>query len=284
MSGGKRKAERGDARGGAFFLLPHCLLAHDALRTASPRAVKLLLAICGKHDGFNNGVIGLGFRELAELMDSQNHEGNGRALCELMERGIVDLARAYPKGQRLANEYRLTFVPTGDVPATNDYLSWKVGDAGTRKKAPGGNFRTSETSTRSAVRVPKTSTGEETSRFENLNGGDAKPPFFGEPPVSKTSTHILHHMGGLSQSAPKSSSDSGGSFSAAPDADGLRDRVRSALGRAARGSQGQLAALAAIRPAALSKFLSGGSLNDPARIRLTLALPRIASCDLAAVA
>jgi hypothetical protein len=55
----------------------------------------------------------------------------------------------------------------------------------------------------------------------------------------------------------------------------LRERVLSVLRSAARGSQGQLAALAAIRPAALSKFLNNsGSLNDQARIRLTLALPR----------
>jgi hypothetical protein len=276
VSSGKRKAERGDARGGGFLLLPHCLLTHDAFRTASPRAVKLLLAICTKHDGFNNGSIGLGFRELAELMDSKNHDGNGRALCELIERGIVDLARTYPKGQRLANEYRLTFVSTGDVPATNDYLSWKVGDAGTRKKAPGGNFRASETSTRSAVRVSKTSTGEETSRFENLNGGDANPPFFADQPVSETSTHIVQPYEGLSTSPSKSPPDSGGSLSAAPDAERLRERVLAVLDAADRGSQAQLAALAKIKPAALSKFLSGvGTLNDHARIRVTMALPKI---------
>ena len=48
-------------------------------------------------------------------------------------------------------------------------------------------------------------------------------------------------------------------------------------------AQGQLAALASIRPAALSKFLSnGGALNDLARIRLTLALPKIAARKLEA--
>ena len=37
-----------------------------------------------------------------------------------------------------------------------------------------------------------------------------------------------------------------------------------------------MAALAAIRPAALSKYLhERGSLNDGARLRLTLALPKL---------
>jgi hypothetical protein len=275
---GKRKVERADSRGGGFFLLPHCLLTSEAFRTASPRAVKVLLALCAKHNGFNNSAIGLGFRELAEIMDSRNHAANSKALCQLMERGFVALARSYPKGQRLANEYRLTFLPAGPDAATNDYLSWKAGDAGTRRKAPGGNFRASKTSTRSAVRVSKTSTGEEISRFENLNGHDAKPPISHSLPVSKTSTHIVQPYGRLSSSPLKSPETSGGPNSAAPDADELRGRVLAVLQDARRGSQGQLAALASIRPAALSKFLSDyGSLNEQARIRLTLALPKIAS-------
>jgi hypothetical protein len=277
LSGGKRKAERGDSAGGGFFLLPHRLLASEAFRTASPRAVKVLLALCAKHNGFNNGAIGLGFRELAEMIDSGNHRANGKALCQLMERGLVALGRSYPKGQRLANEYRLTFVQTGDDPATNDYLGWKQGDAGTRKKATGGNFRASKTSTRTAFRVSKTSTGEEISRFENLNGIHENPPFSSSSPVSKTSTHLVKPSGGLSASALVSPQNTGGPLSAAPDAEGLRVRVLSILDDAARGSQGQLAALAAIRPAALSKFLNNcGPLNDQARLRLTLALPKIA--------
>ena len=224
----------------------------------------------------------MSFRELAELVDSHNHAANSKAICQLMERGLVALARAYPKGQRLANEYRLTFVQTGGAPATNDYLTWKRGDAGTRRKAPGqrGNFRASKTSTRTASRVSKTSTGEETSRFESLNGDDAKPPILAEVPVEDTATHIVNHLKGSPQSVCQSPSSTGGQSSAAPDPDDLRRRVTAILDHAARGSQGQLAALAQIRPAALSKFLNReGSLNEGARIRLTLALPKIVAAE-----
>lgn len=280
--GGKRQTERGDGKGGGFFLLPHCLLASEAFRTASPRAVKVLLALCSKHNGFNNGAISLGFRELADLVASGNHVANSRALCELMERGLLALARTYPKGQRLANEYRLTFVNCRDDPATNDYLGWSLGDAGTVPKASSGNFRASITETRTASRVSVASTGEETSRFGSLNANDAKAPFSIVSPVSVSSTHIVQPLEALSPSPEKSPRNSGGALSSAPDSEELRDRVLSALGSAARGSQGQLAALAAIRPAALSKFLSGsGSLNDQARLRLTLALPKIAALEAA---
>lgn len=278
MSGGKRKAQKGDARGGRFFLLPHCLLNSQAFRTASPRAIKVLLALCARHDGFNNGVIGLGFRDLAEWMDCQNHTANNQALGELIARGLVEVECEHPRAQRLSTEYRLTFVPTENGPATNDYLNWKRGDAGTVLKRKIGNFRVATTATESPVRVATTATGEETSRCDNRNGVDEKPPFPSSPPVAITATHIGKPYGGLSKSSLKSPSNAGGPISAAPDPDELRRRVQAILDDAERGSQGQLAAMAAIRPAALSKFLSNsGSLNEQARIRLTCALPKVAA-------
>jgi hypothetical protein len=275
VNGEKRKAERGDGRGGRFLLLPHCLFASEAFRTASPRAIKVLLALCSKHSGFNNGAISLGFRELAALIQSGNNAANSQALCELMERGLVALARSYPKGQRLANEYRLTFINCGDHPATNDYLTWKSGDAGTRAKAQKGNFRAAIIETRTASRVSVASADEETSRFDSLNGGHQNSRLSGSSPVSITSAHIVQPFGDLSEASNVPRRKRPAAISAAPDAEDLRERVLSVLRSAARGSQGQLAALAAIRPAALSKFLNNsGSLNDQARIRLTLALPR----------
>lgn len=286
MSGGKRKTEKADSRGGGFLLLPHCLLTSDAFRTASPRAIKVLLALCAKHSGFNNGAIGVGFRELAAIVDSQNHQANSRALCELIERGLLALERTYPKGQRLANEYRLTFIPTADKPATNDYLHWKHGDAGTRRKPSGrGNFRASVTSTRMPVRVSVSSTGEETSRCDYRNGGHEKPPFLSRGRVAVASTHIVQPSVGLSPSPRKSHGNDGNPVSAAPDSDELRARVLTALDDAGRGSQGRLAALASIRPAALSKFLhNSGPLNEQSRIRLTLVLPKLAADNLERVA
>lgn len=278
MKSGKRKTQRGDARGGRFLLLPYCLLRSEAFRMASPRAIKVLLALCAKHDGFNNGRIGMGFRDLAEWIDCQNHTANSDALGELVARGIVAVECQHPKAQRLSTEYRLTFMSTEDEPATNDYLHWKQGDAGTVRKREVGNFRVAIVATETADPAVMAATGEETSRCDSRNRYNAKPPFLSEAPVAMVATHICKPFGALPKSSCQFPQNIGGPLSAAPDPEGLRARVLSTLDTAARGSQGQLAALAKIRPAALSKFLGGtGSLNDASRIRLTLALPKIAS-------
>lgn len=285
MSGGKggRKTEKADSRGGGFFLLPHCLLNSEAFRTASPRAIKVLLAICGKHTGFNNGRIAVGYRDLADWLDCQNHAANSEAVGECVARGLLAVACEYPKAQRLATEYRLTFVPTETTPATNDYLHWKRGDAGTIRKRTIGKSGVATIATGNADPVVTIATGEETSRCDYRNGVDAKPPILGPAPVAITATHIGLPSEGLSASPNKSPQNAGGPLSAAPDAEALRERVLGVLGDAPRGSQGQLAAMAAIRPAALSKFLhNDGPLNDQSRLRLTLALPKIMLLEAAA--
>lgn len=275
MSGGKRRAQKGDARGGRFFLLPHCVLNSEAFRTASPRAIKVLMALCAKHDGFNNGRICLGFRELAQWTECQNHAAHNEALGELVARGLAAVECEHPKAKRLSTEYRLTFLPTEDRAATNEYLTWKRGDAGTKRKRNKGNFVVAVTATGLAETVATTATGEETSRCEDHNGGHVKLPFSSSPPVAITATHIGNHTGGSSGSRSASLPNT---RSIAPDPNDLRQRIQAVLADAERGSQGQLAAMAAIRPAALSKFLSNsGSLSDQARIRLTCALPKVAA-------
>jgi hypothetical protein len=279
MSGfGTAKAQKGDARGGRFFLLPFCVIRSEAFRTASPRAIKLLFALCCKHNGFNNGAIGLSFRELADMMDSQNHGANGKALRELIQRGFVTVEKIYPRGQRLANEYRLTFVSTSAGAATNDYIHWTPGDAGTRHKGRGPRkTRAATSATRTRLRVVEITTGGETSRCEIRNAVHAKSTISAIPPVADVAAHIGLPSVGLCRSASDFCRDGSLSASAAPDPDELRKRVNAVLESAGRGSQEHLAALASIRPAALSKFLhKDGTLNDRSRTRLTLALPRVA--------
>jgi hypothetical protein len=282
LSRDRSKTEKGDSRGGGFLLLPHCLLNSEAFRTASPRAIKVLFALCSKHTGFNNGRIAAGFRDLAEWMDCQNHAANSMAIGELVGRGIVAVECEHPKARRLSTEYRLTFIRTEDARATNDYLHWKRGDAGTVRKRQFGNPRVAAVATDTANPVATNDTAGETSRCDHGNSDDVKPPVFGPLPVAIVSTHIFQPSDARSASPNKSSQVHGGHLSAAPDEEELRERVLFALGNAARGSQGQLAALAAIRPAALSKFLhNGGSLNDGSRLRLTLALPKITALQAA---
>lgn len=284
MRGG-RKTERADCRGGAFFMLPHCLLNSEAFRTASARAIKMLLAICAKHRGFNNGRISVGFRELAAWSGCQNHAANNQAIGELVGRGMLAVACEHPRARRLSTEYRLTFLPTESGEATNDYLHWRQGDAGTVRKRTIGNFDVAITATGRVFGVATTTTGEETSRCDDRSGNHEKPPFSDVGPVAITATHIRNHLGGLSscpQSSLESPPNTGGPSTVAPDPEALRQQALTVLGSALRGAQGQLASLASIRPAALSKYLhNSGTLNAESRIRLTMALPKIAAMEAA---
>ena len=280
MKRAQRKAEKPDARGGTYLLLPHCLLTSAAFRTASPRAVKVLLAICLKHNGFNNGRIAMSARDLAVAVDCQNHAANGEALAECILRGFLALESDFPKGKRLAREYRITFVPTERASATHDYLSWEVGDAGTRAKVspPRGNKRVVATATVEPVSVVATATVAKqtvvaTSTAETLNGEN--PPILESASVVATATHIVSQSRPSSAIQSKFRPDSGGPLSSAPEAEELRARTKALLSNVGRGWQNKLAAQADIPAGTLSKFLNRGApLDDRARIRLTCAMPR----------
>jgi hypothetical protein len=277
------KSEKPDARGGNFLLLPLCLVASEAFRTASPRAIKALLVIWQHHNGFNNGRIGVGFRELAEGMDSQYHEGNIKAVGELIARGIVALSADRPKAERQAREYRLTFIPTKGAPATHDYLSWTTGDAGTRVKprivAGTRKNGLADTATETAQSVAITATGLKKSAADTATGkseNNGNPPFPDFASAADTATHIVNQSVPLSRSANRLSGNSGGAISAAPDADEVRRRTVGLVKRLGRGTQGKLAKEARLSAASMSRFLNSNSdLDERARIRLTLALPKV---------
>ncbi len=286
--GKNSRAEKPDARGGSYFLLPHCLLKSEAWRTASPRAVKALLVLCQRHNGFNNGRIGMSLEELAIGMDSQNHKGNAKALAELHARGIAVLARNYPKSSRMAREYRLTFVPTEGSPATHEYVEWRSGDLGTRKKP------TVETAKETSSFIAETAAGRKLSTAETTaakNLIDAKPPFFPSGSVADSTGHIVSHSRGSGshpshprrkQGGPRTSTAAdAGVTSAAPSEEELRERTLALIQRLGRGSQGRLAESAGIPGGTLSKFLhNGGPLNAHARIRLACAFPKTENAHL----
>lgn len=288
MRSGQRKAEKPDSRGGKYLLMPHCLLASEAYRTASPRALKVLTAMCLKHNGFNNGRIGVSCRDLAEAIDSQDHGANLRAIGELVSRGLVVIEGDHAKGKRLAREYRLTFIPTETSSATHDYLHWQQGDAGSRRKCDPrnkGNKRVGETSTVRPVSVGETSTVRkqtvgETSTAETFNREN--PPFFKSASVEESPAHIVASVSRPVRSTSKSAHNSNDLSSAAPDAEELRERAKALLASLGRGFQNKLATDANIPAGSLSKFLNyDAPLNDRARLRLTCAMPKTQAAAMA---
>jgi hypothetical protein len=288
MSGrSKARPESADARGGAFILLPHCLIKSPAYIAASHRAKAALTCLCGRHTGFNNGRIVLSAGDLAVGLDSQNHAANAAAMRELQERGIIALEKSYPRGSRMAREYRLTFVSvlrSGQIiPATNEYLSWTVGDAGTvRKRARPGKTSVAATAKESppssVIAANDRKPSVATTAMEET-GNDANPPFPADPSVAVITRHISNHASdpsALNEIVGEKAGGVGGA-SCAPDDDTMRARVLAFLeGRENTGAQGRLADAAGVSAGQFSKFKKGGKLNDAARVRLACALPRLA--------
>lgn len=125
----KPKADnRADTRGGGWVGIPHIVVDSMAYQHLSLWGRAVLVEIARAFNGYNNGKIGLSQRQLAERLNTTNFRAIGRAVAELMEHGLIDVAAEGQWKQRMAREYRLTFVTTGDNynlrAATNDYRDW----------------------------------------------------------------------------------------------------------------------------------------------------------------
>lgn len=270
---GKRRGDgslhKADGRGGRFLLLPHVVLDR-LLVSVGPRAAVAAIAIARKFDGFNNGRIALSTRDLAQAIGSANHKANIAALRELERTGFIKVTGRFPKGQRKANEYRLTFIsygPNGEHPATNEYLA----NLETKKTSA------AETEARNTVRASETEARRKHRGSEMEAGATETCGFPVLPPAVKTEAHILNHPEGLTGCggntplvAPKSS----GAVSSGMDEQELRNFAKAYLAFASPGSQSQLAHDAGIPGGTLSKFLNGRSLPDQYRMPLQLAVAR----------
>lgn len=74
--------------------------------------------------GYNNGKIAVSQRQLVEALGCAPRK-IVRGIAELMEHGLIDVQVEGKWKERMARQYRLTFVTTKNGSATNDYLRWK---------------------------------------------------------------------------------------------------------------------------------------------------------------
>ena len=73
--------------------------------------------------GYNNGKIAVSHRELRDALRCSQRK-IVRGLAELMEHGLIDVTAHGKWKERMAREYRLTFVSTKQAAATNEYRNW----------------------------------------------------------------------------------------------------------------------------------------------------------------
>lgn len=129
MARRKDKADhRADNRGGPWAGLPHCVLDSPAYQHLSLWGRAVLVELVRTMNGYNNGSIVLSQRQIADRLRTSNFRQIGKAVAELMQHGFVDVEADGRWKQRMAREYRLTFVNTGKPghykAATNEYRAW----------------------------------------------------------------------------------------------------------------------------------------------------------------
>lgn len=121
----------------AFLMLDHYIFDCAACRTMKPGPRALLDELIRRHNGSNNGHIGLGQREAAKCL-SVNKDTVPGYFATLIERGFIAPARPgsfnmkNPESRR-ATEWRLTWIKTDCMAATNDFIAWSRQKSTARK-------------------------------------------------------------------------------------------------------------------------------------------------------
>lgn len=124
---GRRRVQadcKADTRGGRWAGIPVCVIESAAYRHSSVHARAILVELVARMMGYNNGRIAVSQRQLVESLACAPRKVV-RGIAELMEHGLIDVQTEGKWKERMAREYRLTFVTTKGGPATNDYLRWK---------------------------------------------------------------------------------------------------------------------------------------------------------------
>jgi hypothetical protein len=162
---GKRKRyqadHRADMRGGRLLGVPYAVLNSEAYRQLSTMERAVLIEIILRFNGYNNGAISISYKELAHRLNRKNEAPFGPAVAKLISHGLIDIGMDACWKERMAREYRLTFVSTTDragrqVAATNEYLHWAPEENSGATKAVAG---TPESATPPIASGAKTATG-----------------------------------------------------------------------------------------------------------------------------
>ena len=136
----KRKGSNINAKGRSkydasqFTMLTHRMLQSPQFRGLNGNEVRVLLEICTRHSGFNNGRIGVGMTDLSKTL-SMSKSTVSDALTGLQGFGFI---KCLKKGQfmgRRASEWEVTFLPSEGLKPSNDWAQKKARKQ-KRKKPP----------------------------------------------------------------------------------------------------------------------------------------------------
>jgi hypothetical protein len=259
MKRDKPRSQRAWNGGDGYVLIPHRVFDF-ALKNLSFRGFAAFCVLIRRFNGFNNGKIGLALSGLDDSFKSTNRSANAAALHEVIAFGLVRLARDSHREQRLAREYRLTFIEAGSgdtiLPATNEWLRFQSTDefkkwSGNVSKSRG-SISELETPVSGSISEPEwkqTGSISELETTETSGVANGAAGSISEPHISYQSYTSVDRF--LSIPAKPS---------AFMDQDELRAFVADYLSEAPIGSHSALAKSAGIHKGTLTKFLAGRGL------------------------
>jgi hypothetical protein len=130
-NGAARKRNKTQGSKAPFIRLPRSVKKSKAYQGLGLPARCALIELIDRFAGANNGMIGLGVRELSEALHC-SHATAGRALQELDDARLIECMTVGAWRGKRASEWRLTFLTcnkTGELPTTN----WEPASVSPRK-------------------------------------------------------------------------------------------------------------------------------------------------------
>jgi hypothetical protein len=240
---------RADTRGGPWAGIPVCVINSGAYRELGVHARAILIEIVARMNGYNNGSIAVSYRELCEAIGcSMRKVVSG--IVQLVDHGFLDVATEGKWKERLAREYRLTFVNTKGAAATNEYLRW------TKRS----NSGASHVVAAKGVSASEVVAGSATAASAPVAGKPKRPAIARSPrfvPASDGEALISKPYQGAAEQGAQATSE---------ECINIAALARNWIERNGYGAQGRLAAAADIGGSRLSRFLH----DDGGRRRLTV--------------
>lgn len=137
MPRGHNRTGRSRNPEGQYTPLSYRMTQSDAWRSLSGPAVKVLLELCNRYNGGNNGDLSLSLDDAAHLLGIGKSTAH-RAFEELAEKGFIELVARGRWIRGEASTWRVTFLNNPRQQRTNDWREWKAPEKPPKKRRPWG--------------------------------------------------------------------------------------------------------------------------------------------------
>lgn len=117
----KRRGKKG--KSDKFVGIFSKMYISPAFKGLSPNAVRILIELKWRYNGFNNAEISISIREIKKICSIGSDSATG-AIMELLKHGFIRIQRIGLFTTNMASTYELTFEDVGTRKAKNDWGSF----------------------------------------------------------------------------------------------------------------------------------------------------------------